>query len=343
MHERQQSNPLTAPSISLLTLNFGIVVSACLHTAVKLKLAEHLHQDARTLDELAQLSGTRPERLVRILRVLTAYGIFQETKPGVFCQTPMSCYLLPDYPGSVHTMILMRDQLYWWRIWELTHEWVQSETPLFELTWGENFWELQREKPEIASLFNQAMLSFSHVVDTALVDAYDFSQTGTVVDIGGGYGSLLACILQRHPHLKGVLFEQPHVLDEAKKRYEEADLSQRCTFVTGNFLETIATTGDCYILKTILHDWDDQHCITILRNCRAAMQAGGRILVIELLNEYSNPSPYPALMNLYMGALFNGKERSAEEFAALYRETGFRFSRAIPTSSIFSLIEGIAV
>jgi hypothetical protein len=225
---------------------------------------------------------------------------------------------------------------------QLLHGLKTGEQP-FRSAHGVSMFEYLESHPEQLRLFGQAMTSVSSTEVPAIVAAYKFSnRVRTVVDVGGGNGSLLSAILQANPKLKGVHFDQPSVSERARQdRYLTRDgIAHRCSFEAGNFFESVPKGGDAYIFKRVLHDWDDAQCAKILSNCVAAMNARGRVLVVDSVIPRGNKPDRGKLLDIQM-LVIGGRERTKEEFAAVFRTAGLRLARVIPTSSPLSIVEGV--
>ena len=195
--------------------------------------------------------------------------------------------------------------------------------------------------PEDAKTFDEAMANMTEAAIGPILGAYDFSSFRTVVDIGGGDASLLAAILGKHPGVKGVLFDMPRVTPKARRRIEAAGLAKRCEIVSGDFFESVPADGDAYILKAVIHDWDDERAATILGNCLRAMAENGRLLLIEAVIPPGNSPFFHKFMDLNMMVMTGGRERTADEYGALLKSAGFKLTRIVPTSSELSVIEAV--
>jgi hypothetical protein len=208
---------------------------------------------------------------------------------------------------------------------------------VFRMPMFEYFWTNQKAGKE----FNEAMTSNSAYASEAVLNNYDFSAASKVIDVGGGHGILLASILKKYPHLKGVLFEVPKVAEEAKQLIDSYGVTDRCERISGDFTESVPSGGDVYLLKHIIHDWNDEQCITILTNCRKAMAAGGKVLVIEMVLPEGNEPSIGKFLDLQMLLFLPGCERTEAEYRTLFDKARLQLSRVIPTPSPFSIIEGI--
>jgi hypothetical protein len=328
---------------ALRRLIVGYRLSLALHVAAKLGLADLLEDGPRSVEELARAAGAHPPSLYRVLRLLASEGVFAETDPRRFELTPLAAPLRRDAPDSLRARAIFDGEEWNWRAWgQLLHSATTGE-PAFERAHGTGFFEYLAEHPAAANGFNALMAEQTAPWARAVVEAYDFSGVGTLVDVGGGYGALLAAVLAAHPPMRGVLYDRPHVVAGARPRLEAAGVADRCEIAGGDFFAAVPAGGDIYLLKHILHDWDDDRCAAILRNCRRAMPGGGRLLVVEALLPPGNEPSYGKYLDLAMLVLLTGRERSEEEYARLLEAAGFALSRVIPTRSEVSVLEAIAV
>jgi cyclopropane fatty-acyl-phospholipid synthase-like methyltransferase len=250
--------------------------------------------------------------------------------------------LLSDAPGSLRAFAVMFTTDWQFQTWaELPYS-VKTGKPAFDKVFGmpmfEYFWKNQQAGKE----FNEAMTSNSAFASEAVLNSYDFSAASKVVDVGGGHGILLASLLQKYPNMEGILFEVPAVAEEAKELIDAYGMADRCERISGDFTRSVPAGGDIYILKHIIHDWNDEQCITILVNCRKAMARGGKILVVEMVVPKGNEPSIGKLLDLQMLLFLPGCERTEAEYGALFDKAGLQLSRVIPTLSPFSIIEGIA-
>jgi hypothetical protein len=239
-------------------------------------------------------------------------------------------------------MALFQGSLPHWRSWGSFLYSVQTGKPAFEYVHGQSFFDYCQTDDEFASAFNGAMTGMSRRVAEAIVEAYDFSTINKLVDVGGGHGHLLASILRKYPHMQGVVFDLPGVVSGAQATINDAELNGRCEAIGGSFFESVPA-GDAYIAKHIIHDWDDEHSLRILRNMREAAIGRSRVLLVEVVVGTENPEPFAALMDLEMlQATHGGRERTAAEFNALLAGAGWQLERIIPTKSLVSVLEAFA-
>ena len=299
----------------------GYWISQMVHVAAKLGLADLLADGPRTADELAAATGTHARSLYRLLRALASVGVFSEADDGRFAQTPLSESLRRDVPGSQWAMaVMMGDEHY--HAWGDLLESVRTGQTAFDRLYGKPLFDYLGEHPEQAEIFDAAMTSIHGRETQAVLDAYDLSGVGVLADVGGGNGSNLIGILGRYPEMRGVLFDLPHVVERAAANLERAGLASRCQVVGGDFFGPIPVEADAYLLRHIIHDWDDEKAGLILRNIRTAMPEGARLLVVEHVLPPGNEPSFGKLLDLNMLLLPGGVERTEEEFRRLYEAVG---------------------
>ncbi|HEX2278303.1 MAG TPA: methyltransferase [Candidatus Tectomicrobia bacterium] len=267
--------------------------------------------------------------------------MFVETEDGRFALTPLADGLRSKAPVSWRAFAIFCGESWHWRAWgELLHS-VHTGQPAFEYAFGTGAFDYFAAHPEAARIFDAAMTSGGSLQNRAVVTAYDFS-AGTTVDVGGGEGALLTTILGAYPSARGLLFDLPHVIEAATNLIAKAGLEARCDVVSGSFFEQVPVGGSIYILKRIIHDWDDGRARVILKNCRTAMSDSGRLLLIEHVLVPGNAPSWTKLLDLEMLVITSGgRERTEEEFRALLDSAGFALQRVIPTASPISIIEAV--
>jgi hypothetical protein len=325
---------------------FGLIagrwVSHLIYVAARLELADRLKHGPRTVEELAMAAEVQAPALYRLLRTLASFGVFAETKGGRFKLTPLAATLQKTVPGSMYGAAVMMGEKYRDDGWaQLLHGVKTFETPFLKAH-GVSHFEYLEKHPEDLKIFGEAMTSLSLNENSAIAAAYKFSGIRTLVDVGGGFGSLLAAILKANPKLKGVLFDLPSVSERAKQdRYVTAKgIAERCTIDSGNFLEAVPKGGDAYIIKRVLHDWDDERCAKILANCCAAMSAKGRVLVADCVIPPGNRPDWGKLLDMQM-FIIGGRERTKQEFATVFQQAGLKLTRVVPTKCPLSIVEGV--
>lgn len=329
------------PQVALVQMITGSWVSQSIYAAAKLGLADLLKDGAKSSAELAEMTGTHERSLYRLLRGLASLGIFAEDEQGRFSLTPLATYLQNDVPGSMRAMAIMMGEEHHQAWGNILHS-VKTGESAFEQIYQAPVFEYLAQHPESSQIFDQAMTSFSGLESQATATGYDFSSIKTLVDVGGGHGSLLTTILDAHPHLHGILFDQAPAIASAQPLIEQSGLGDRCELKAGDFFASVPAGGDAYILKHIIHDWDDQRAIKILQNCRAAMPATGRVLLVEQVIPPGNDPFAGKLLDLNMLVMCpGGCERTESEYQTLLAAAGFKLTRIVPTQSDVSVVEGV--
>jgi hypothetical protein len=344
-HMAQDTNQKSDASASaqLLSMIFAYMTSQAISVAAKLGVADLVAKGAKTADQLAQTTGVKRRPLYRLLRALASVGIFAEDEAGRFALTPLAEPLRGDAPDSLRDFAIFMGADWHWRAWSDLSYSTQTGQPAFERIYGKAYFDYLAENPEPARVFNDAMTSFSASVSAAVIDAYDFTGITKLVDVGGGHGLLLGSILEKYPQMKGVLFEAPFVAEGAGDAIKERGLAGRCEVVGGDFFASVPTGGDAYIMKHIVHDWDDERALTILQNCHRAMIDNGKLLVVEMVIPDGNAPSLGKFLDLEMLLLLHSYERTEAEYRALFKRAGFRLTRIVPTRMPHSVIEAVRV
>lgn len=319
-------------ALALRRLVNGYQVTQAIHVAAVLGIADLLADGPRRSDDLAGATGAHPGALYRLLRALSGVGVFHEEEDRTFALTELGAGLRSDAPEPVGGWAAFVGEPYQWQAWSALLHSVRTGENAFRHVHGIDSWTFRAERPELSASFDRAMTSLSRLVVTAVLDAYDFGRFGRIVDVGGGNGAFLSAILARNPTARGVLFDQPHVVSGAGPILAAAGVTDRCEVVAGSFFEAVPAGGDAYLLKAILHDWEDAPCIEILRTCRQAMADGSPLLVIE--RELGRPNQDPDAkfsdLNMLVGPM--GQERTSAEYAALFAAAGFQFAGVTPSA-----------
>ena len=316
------------------------MVSAALGVAAQLAIADRLANGPRSTGDLAKATGANEDALYRVLRALAMVGVFTEVSPRTFALTPAAELLRADVPGSVRDMALwLCDDLHF-RVYAETMHSVMTGQTLGEKVLGMPIFEYLERNPDISARFNNAMTNFSAGVAPAALQVYDFSDIRVLVDIAGGHGMVLATILRANPQMRGILFDLEHVVAGAKAP-DALGVRDRCELVAGDFFKSVPAGGDAYIMKHIIHDWDDERADVILRNIRAALQGkrDGRVILLEGVVLPANEPDLTKLIDLEMLVLPGGKERTADEYKALFARNGFVLTKIVPTQSPLCVIE----
>ncbi|MGH9834356.1 MAG: methyltransferase [Blastocatellia bacterium] len=337
-----QSEPAPPlPHIVMLQMITGFWVSRTIYVAAKLGLADLVKDGPKTANDLAELIGTHAPSLYRVLRALASVGIFVEDNQKRFANTPLSNTLRSDVPGSLRAMAMVELGQEHFPAWgNLMHS-VKTGEIAFDNLFKQNAWEYYAQNPEDASNFNQAMKGLTEMVNAAVLAAYDFPGVNKLIDIAGGTGRLISAILKAHPQMRGVLFDLPHVIAEAGPLLEAAGVSDRCETTTGDFFKSVTEGGDAYIMKWIIHDWDDEKSTAILKNIHRAMNPDGKLLIVEMVVPEGNQPDLSKFMDLNMLVMTGGRERTEAEFQSLLAGAGFKLTRVIPTAAPFAVIEAV--
>lgn len=327
------------PAAQLVQFAMGGIVARIVYVAAKLGIADHLAAGPRTSDEIAPAVGAHAPTLYRMLRTLAGFGIVTETDGQRFGLTPVGEALRSGTPGHA-TVMTIGGPLFAQGFSELEYSVRTGETGFIKAT-GMNVFEALAQRPDEAALFSDTMVGFHGAEPPAVADAYDFSTLGTIVDVGGATGNMLAAILGRHPQPNGVLFDLPHVITGAPALLEQRGVSSRVSITGGNFFEKVPSGGDAYILSHIIHDWSEAQCLTILRNVRAAMTPSSRLLIVEFVLP-TGDTPHPGkVLDMVMLTLPGGTERTESEYADLLAKAGFKLNRVVPTASAASIVEAL--
>ena len=330
-----------SPAEKLQHLINGYRITQMVYVTAKLGIADLLATGPRTAEELALAADAHPQSLHRLLRALASVGIFAEDASGRFELTPMADCLRTDAAASLHSFAVSYGEPWWWGSWgDLLHSVRTGQTAFMHRFHSGLFDYLERDG-EAADIFNANMTSMTRQEGAAVASAYDFSETRVLVDIGCGHGALAAAILKRWPRVQAILFDQPAVLEGARRALRNLDVETRCELIAGDFFEAVPRGGDTYTIKDVLHDWNDDQALTILRACRAAMGSESKLLVLErVILPGNDPSP-GKLIDINMLVLMGGRERTGAEYRSLLQAAGFEPTRIVPTRPGVSVIEAV--
>jgi hypothetical protein len=336
-----QTESAAPPQFAMLQLITGFWVSRAIYVAAKLGLADLVKDSPKTADELARLTGTHSPSLYRALRALASVGVFTDDGQGRFAQTPLSETLRSDTPGSLRALAMAELGQEHYPAWgNLMHS-VKTGEIAFDNLFKQNVWEYYARNPEDARNFNESMRGLTEMVNVAVLDAYDFSGVHKLVDVAGGTGGLISAILSAHPRMRGVLFDLPHVIAEAGPLLDAAGVRDRCETSTGDFFRSVPEGGDAYVMKWIIHDWDDEKSTAILKNIHRAMDKNGKLLLIEMVVPEGNQPDVSKFLDLDMMVMTGGRERAEAEFNSLLAASGFKLTRVIRTKSPVCVIEAV--
>ena len=327
------------PESALTQLMLGGLAAQSVYVAAKLGIADLLVDGPLTAAELADKTETDAPSLYRVLRALSALGVFVEGDDEKFSLTPMASLLRSGVQGSLRDCAIFMGEDWHWEVWGKTLYSVKTGNPAWKEVHGQPVFPYFATNQKASKIFDNAMSSFTTLAAKAVVEAYDFSSVRTLVDVAGGHGRLLTAILGANPNARGVLFDLPHVIAGARENINSGQFSSRVEFATGDFFVGVPVGGDAYVMKHIIHDWDDSQALRILKNIGKAMTPDGRVLLIESVISERNTPDFGKLMDIEMLVSPGGKERTARQYEELLQRAGMKLTRIIPTASPYSVIE----
>jgi O-methyltransferase domain/Dimerisation domain len=326
------------PRLTLLGLINGFQVTQAIRVAATLRVADHLDGGPRSAAELAALTESHPDSLYRLLRALAAVGLFREDQDRKFTLTPMGDCLRTDCATPLGAWAEVVGSPYFWQAWGHLLRSVQTGENAFKSLNGKDVWQFRAEHREHGATFDRAMTQLSRGSAEAVIHAYDFSSFRHIVDVGGGQGLMLAAILRAHPHMRGTLFDQSDVVAGAKAVLTERGVIDRCDIVGGSFFERVPEGADAYVMRVVIHDWEDDEAIAILKVCRRAMRESAKLLLIERVVGPPGENPTAKFSDLNMLVLPGGRERTDEEFSELFAKSGFELTQTF-SAGIHNVIE----
>lgn len=326
-------------AFQMLQFVTGFWMSRAVFVLAKLGIPDLLQSGPKTADELAQTTETHAPSLYRLLRALASNGLVKIESDGRFGLTPLSETLVTNAPGSVRAFIISELGQEHYPAWgNLMHS-VKTGEIAFDNHFGVDVWGYFAQHPEDAAIFNNSMSNMTAAVNEAIMSRYDFSPFNKIVDVGGGHGGLITSILKQNPQAKGVLFDADVVIEGARPRLAAAGVADRCEAVSGDFFKAVPAGGDAYVMKWIIHDWEDEKAIAILKNCRSQMQPDGRLIVVDCVVPENDEPDFSKTFDLNMMVMTGGKERTAAEFEQLFAAAGFKLLRVISTDMPTSIVE----
>jgi hypothetical protein len=326
---------------NLLALLTGYRSARALYVTVKLGIADLLKEGPRSATELAEKTGTHGPSLMRLLRATASLGVFEEIEPSVFAQNECSLYFCTDHPtGMYYLALLLGSETEIAVTHELEYT-IQTGQPAFKHIYGMDFPTYLTQNADYGRTFWQAMRAYAFMEHEPILQAYDFSTISTLVDCAGGTGSFLVALLNKYPSMRGILFDQASAMARARAQVEQAGCADRCNLQVGDMFEEVPAGADAYLLKRVLHGWDDDRCLTILNNCRRAMRPHSKLLICEVLMSSTNMKGRDDLYDLIALVRYPAKvhERTSDEFYALLTSAKLQPIRIIPTISMHSIIE----
>lgn len=336
------SAPQSNPGERIFHVAFGMLGSASLHVAAELRIADLLARGPRPVSELARETAANEDALYRVLRLLASLGIFTESAPRTFANTPASDTLRSDAPNSTGPMARFLADAFHFRVCSDFMHSVRTGQPAVEHVTGLPVFDYFASDKQEAEVFNRAMISISAQVIPAVLATYDFAGIHMLVDVAGGHGSVICPILQKYPQMRGILTDLQHVLDGAMECICNHGVEARLQRIPCDFFKSVPEGGDAYLMKNIIHDWDDEKCLTILGNIRKAMgKIKGKVILIEAVLSPGNAPHMGKFLDLEMLLFPGGRERTEQEFRSLFERAGFRLTRIVPNNSPLWVIEAV--
>jgi SAM-dependent methyltransferase len=337
-------NPALPPQTLVMQLLSSKIAAQALTQAAELGVADQLKDGPRSVAELARALAVNEDALYRVLRALAAVGFFSEQSGRVFANNASSEVLRSDVPSSMRAMARwLGEESSWWKAWGHLSFSLRTGESAAEVTFGGTTFDFFGRNPRVNGIFQAAMSDFSALTARAVVEAYDFSGIERIVDVGGGHGRLLSAILAALPQATGLLLDLPEVVAGADPVLHAGGHSGRIRKIAGNFLEGVPRDVDAYIMKHIIHDWDDPRCVKLLQNCRNGLRPGGRVLIVEQVLTDRPDSALAKLLDLEMLVMTpGGRERTEPEFRELLSKAGFELARIVPTRSPVCVVEALA-
>lgn len=330
--------PQPTPGGRMMQFIVGKWISKPIHVAAKLRIADMLADGAKRIEELAEMSETHAPSLYRLMRALACVGIFSETEDRCFGLTPMAECLKT---GAMRSIFLMFHSDWHDKAWDNLLHGVRTGETAFDEAHGMPIFEWLKKNPQASKVYNEANAIKAKGSHRAIIDAYDFSGISILTDVGGGYGALMAEILEANPAMNGVVADLPSVVKRARKEIEARNLGARCKVVECDFFTKIPAGSDAYLLSHVIHDWDDERCRVILKNCHKVMKSSSKLLVVEYVIPRGNEFSIAKLLDIEVFVIGGGRERTESEFRDLLESSGFRLSRIVPTEEGISVVEGI--
>lgn len=324
--------------VQMLQIITNFWTTRAVYVFAKLGIADLLKSGPKSSQELAESTGMHAPSLYRLLRALASAGMLQ-TQESRFGLTPLSELLVTDAPGSMRWLVVSELGQEHYPAWgNLMHS-IKTGESAFDNHFGMDVWKYFQQNPEDAAVFNDSMSGMTAVVNEKITSLYDFSRFNKIVDVGGGHGALITAILKANPQAFGVLFDSEQVISGARPKLDAAGIADRCAAIAGNFFQSVPAGGDVYMMKWIIHDWDDEKATKILKNIRSQIPQTGRVIIVDCVVPEGDDSDFSKFFDLNMMVMTGGKERTAKEFDELLSGAGFRFLRVIPTDLPTSIVE----
>jgi hypothetical protein len=330
----KDQNPLPPRLFQMATAYW---VSQAIYVAAKLGIADLLEAGPQSSAVLAAATRSDARSLFRLLRALSSVGVLSQVDDDRFSLSRLGNALRTNVIGSLRAAVITIGEIHYQACGELLHG-VQSGTPAFNHAFGTNLFEYLQQNSEAAGAFNRGMTNLASLLAHAVVLAYDFSGIASIVDVGGGEGELLMKILELYPETSGIVFDLSNTFGSPKRNVSSAE---RCSYVAGNFFDSVPEKADAYLLCGVIHDWSDDRAVVILKNCRKAMAKNGRVLIVEMIVPGSRSGSFSKVLDLNMMVMTGGRERTKSEFHALLAAADLRVTRIVSTLAPQSIIEAI--
>jgi hypothetical protein len=338
----QRANRMLAPGgINVLELLTGAWTAQAIYVAVKLGIPDELAKGPLSADEVARRVGADPDAVYRLMRALASRGVLRHRRNHTFKLTSIGKALRTGTPGSVRDFALFLGHPLRWEDWGNLLYSVQTGKPSVDMLRGMGFFEYVDTDADLAEAFNSAMTAGSEFAIYSVLAAYDFSGFRRIIDVGGGHGRLLSMILAKANTARGMLYDLPPVVEGAGPELTKAGVAERCEVLGGSFFDSVPEGGDAYLMKAILHDWDDDDALKILNNIRTAIAPAGKLLLLESVLPERSSSDIGLLIDLEMLVAVGGKERTRAEWSNLLSRAGFRLNRVIHTATPVSIVEAV--
>jgi ubiquinone/menaquinone biosynthesis C-methylase UbiE len=318
----------------------GYWLSQSIYVAAKLGIADLLKDGPRSCVVLAAATGSDAPSLFRLMRALASVGVFLHVRSDCFALSHLAESLQTDVHGSLRAMVITIGEIHYQACGDLLHS-VQTGSPGFNSVFGTSLFDYLEHNADAADTFNQGMSNLSSMLAYAVLMAYDFAGISSIVDIGGGEGKFLEKVLEVNPEMWGIVFDTVSTIGRARQKLDNSAYGKRCSYVAGNFFDSVPERADAYLLCGVIHDWDDSRAITILRNCRRAMAERGRVLLVDTVVPDTDATCFSKLLDLNMLVMNGGRERTQAEFRALLDAAGYKLTRIVPTMAPQSVIEAV--
>lgn len=331
----------TDPTLHVLELAGGFLVSQAIFLAARIELADLLADGPKTAASLAAITGMHAPSLGRILRMLANAGICTMDAEDRFANTEAGERLRSSHPQSVRSYVLMLGEDWMWQCAPDLRQVIETGNPAFDRRYGKPIYAHFKEHPQQACVFDNAMTAYSRMNADAVAEAYPLPPGSRIVDLGGGHGYQIEAFLLASLGTRGVIFDQSHVIEAARPRVERTAVADRCELVAGDFFQSVPKGADFYVMRSVIHNWNDDQVIAILKNCRAAMAEGGKVVMIEVVVSPESTPRFGEILDLQMQLFTSGRERTADELRWLYGQAGLRMTRIVPTTSFMQVVEAV--